>query len=145
MRPVPEHPHLSWDQIVINGRGTVGETVLHLCCLLATSAADPHFTVASFLLERFGEQYCEECVHPDECEATGSCDPDCDCSVRNVLFPNVMYTGGLYRGETSMHLACAKNNYELVKLLIQHKADVASPFACVYSFACSSLAHIRWC
>jgi len=98
---------ITWAEVALNGRGSEGETVLHLCTLLGT---DAHANVVRYLLTRFGGETAME-------------------EGQQVQFCNAAYTGSLYRGEVALHIAAVSNDHRITKMLIQSGARLNRPFA----------------
>ena len=86
--------------------------MLHLCCLLQ------HTKLTQFLLDKYAATDCTEAVRRGE-----------EKEKRTVKFVNTVYTGLLYCGECSLHLCCANDDKEMIKMLLDADADVATPFA----------------
>ncbi|CAD7950890.1 unnamed protein product [Amoebophrya sp. A120] len=59
--PEEYRPQLLWADVLLHGRGAVGETVLHLCFLLGTP---PHRTLATYMVRRFGTILCRQAWDP---------------------------------------------------------------------------------
>ena len=102
------HDHVeTWADVLLHARGNVGETALHLCCLLHTLQ---HQRLVRVLvpwlakrrtLDRFGEEI-------------------------NAL--DATYLRQHFHGEVALHLAVSHLDLDMVKLLVEHGADV-SPHA----------------
>ena len=101
------------------GRGAVGETVLHLCCL-----AKNHY-FAHYLLNRLGKSLCNE-------------------EGREVKYVDAVYTGApesetlssltslwdigeTYAGETALHIAVAQDDLVMVGMLLDAGAEADKP------------------
>ncbi|KAL1525758.1 hypothetical protein AB1Y20_020601 [Prymnesium parvum] len=95
---------VTWGHVLLNGRGAVGETVLHLCCLLSSPL---HHRIIRILVPWLQHKQAE---HTRNCNG-----PALD----------VPYDGQPYAGEVALHFAVIQRNFELVQLLVSHGASVA--------------------
>ena len=117
-----EGSSIKWAEVILNGRGAVGETVLHLCCLMGTEA---HLKVAEYLMKTFGSRMCNQRYHK---RAAGGKYVK-KVKSKEVKYIDATYTGLLYRGECALHLAVARNDLRCTKMLLEYRANMLSPFA----------------
>ncbi|KAL1503613.1 hypothetical protein AB1Y20_012090 [Prymnesium parvum] len=101
--PVEEDETSTWSHVLVHGRGTVGETALHLLCLLATAQ---HLRVIRALVPWLAKQSTK----------------DVDDEIVNSL--DATYIGQPYNGEVALHFAVIAQNFDLVKLLVEHGASI---------------------
>lgn len=103
------HSHTdSWGDVIVNGRGAVGETVLHLCCLLQTPL---HLRIIRFLVPWLSGKSTDD--------RGGVKVPALDAS----------YLGQPYNGEVALHFAVIHQNLPLCQLLVEHGATVVNKHA----------------
>ena len=102
MRVVRAHC-CTWGDVLVDGRGAVGETVLHLCCLLSSPQ---HRRIISILVPWLATKQTRN--------ADGFEIPALDAP----------YLGQPYNGEVALHFAVIQQNFSLVQLLIEHGASV---------------------
>ena len=98
-----EDKHETWADVLLHGRGTVGETALHLCCLLGTP---PHKRLIRVLVTWLANQQVRDVDGAEVCALDAS------------------YMGQPYNGEVALHFAVVQQDLELVKLLVEHGASV---------------------
>lgn len=84
----------TWGEILTQGRGTVGETVLHLCMLLHTSL---HLRIIRILVPYLSTR--------SIADTGGVVVPALDAS----------YQGEPYNGEVALHFAVIQKNMEMVR------------------------------
>ena len=97
------HVGSTWSHVLLDGRGTVGETALHLCCLLATPE---HKRLIHVLVPWLAKQRVTD---------TGGAD---------ICALDATYIGQPYNGEVALHFAVIAQDTELVKLLVESGASV---------------------
>ena len=98
-----EDKHETWADVLLHGRGTVGETALHLCCLLGTP---PHQRLIRVLVPWLANQRVRDVDGEEVCALDAS------------------YMGQPYNGEVALHFAVVQQDLKLVKLLVEHGASV---------------------
>ena len=89
----PESGKTSWAYVLVHGRGTVGETALHLCFLLDTPQ---HRRLIRILVPWLAKQ------------------TTVDHSGANVNYLDAAYVGQPYHGEVCLHFAVVHNDLEMV-------------------------------
>eukprot|EP00326_Haptolina_ericina_P008952 CAMPEP_0181210514 /NCGR_PEP_ID=MMETSP1096-20121128/23269_1 /TAXON_ID=156174 ORGANISM="Chrysochromulina ericina, Strain CCMP281" /NCGR_SAMPLE_ID=MMETSP1096 /ASSEMBLY_ACC=CAM_ASM_000453 /LENGTH=1040 /DNA_ID=CAMNT_0023301805 /DNA_START=196 /DNA_END=3317 /DNA_ORIENTATION=+ len=95
-------PNESWGTVLAHGRGTVGETALHLLFLMNTPH---HRRLIRLLVPWLGRQ--------EVLDANGS----------TVSMLNASYLGQPYNGEVALHFAVIQQDLEMVKLLVENGAS----------------------
>lgn len=95
-------PVVTWADVLLHARGNVGETALHLCCLLHTPQ---HIRLLRVLIPWLAKQKTSD--------VNGMVDA-LDAS----------YLGQHHRGEVALHLAVSHQDLELVQLLVEHGASL---------------------
>ena len=100
---------LLWRHVLLHGRGTLGETVLHLCFLGITENRE---RLIRYLLDRFA--------------TSGALQKH---SKALVPYVDAEYTAQPYLGEVCLHFACANRSLDMVQRLISAKANVLQPHA----------------
>ena len=95
----------TWGHVLVNGRGAVGETTLHLLCLLS-QVAPTYKRLIRALVPWLATQ---RTIDLDGAEV-----PALDAS----------YLGQPYNGEVALHFAVIHQDLELVTLLVNHGASV---------------------
>ena len=98
---VQADPESKWEHVVQHARGTVGETALHLCLLLATPDHRRRLLI-KLLADRQVQDRDDEQV----------------CAL------DASYLGQPYTGEVALHFAAIQQDLEMVRLLTESGANV---------------------
>lgn len=102
--------HRTWFDVLQHGRGTVGETVLHMCFLLNTAQ---HRRLCRLLIPRLAHHTTMQ--------------PQLRGGHKEVPCLDASYFGPPYHGEVCLHFAIIHGDLPLTKLLIENGADVITP------------------